>query len=308
MRNKFSEVLSRLATKNKKIYIVVADISPAGKMETFQKKFKNRYFNVGVAEQGMVGLAAGLAIKGAIPFIYTIAPFVLYRPFEMVRDDLCYQNLPVTIVGMGSGTIYSSLGGTHMTQEDVSVCRSLPNLRVLCPSDPYELEECIKFCSKNKKGPIYLRIGKSGEKNLGDDLSDIWKYGKIRKIFQQKYKAKKKICILGYGPILKLALDIKSKFKLNFSLYSSHTIKPFDTSNMKKIFNKYDKIITLEDHSEIGGLASIVNELAFKYEFSGKIKNFSLKDKFINSYEKQSDLLDLHGISLKKLYKEIKNA
>ena len=161
----------------------------------------------------MVGLASGLAIKGATPFIYTIAPFVLYRPFEMVRDDLCYQNLPVTIVGMGSGTIYSSLGGTHMTQEDISICRSLPNLRILCPSDPYELEECVKFCSKNNKGPIYLRIGKSGEKNLGNNNSERWKYGKIRKIFQQKYNQKKKICVLGYGPIMKFALDIKSSLK-----------------------------------------------------------------------------------------------
>ena len=104
----------------------------------------------------------------------------------MIRDDLCYQNLPVTVVGMGSGTVYSTLGGTHLTQEDISIARSLPNMRILAPSDPYELEKSIDFCLKNKEGPIYLRIGKSGEKNFTKKSLEKWKFGKIRKITNGK--------------------------------------------------------------------------------------------------------------------------
>ena len=113
MRNKFSEELVKIANKNKSVHIVVADISPAGSMEKFQKKFKSRFINVGVSEQAMIGIAAGLSLQKKIVFAYTIANFSLYRPFEMIRNDLCYQKLPVTIVGMGSGTIYANLGGTH---------------------------------------------------------------------------------------------------------------------------------------------------------------------------------------------------
>ena len=134
MRNTFANYLSEKAKKNKKIYFVVADISPAGNLKTFQKNFKGRFINVGVSEQAMIGISAGLALNKKIPFAYTIATFSLYRPFEMVRVDLCYQNLPVTVVGMGAGTIYSTLGGTHLTQEDISIARSLPNMKILAPA------------------------------------------------------------------------------------------------------------------------------------------------------------------------------
>ena len=121
MRNTFSEALYEEATKNPEIYLVVADISPAGSMAKFTTEYPDRFINVGVAEQTMIGIAAGLALKGCQPFAYTIATFSLYRPFEMVRDDLGYQNLPVTVVGMGAGVIYSTLGGTHHTQEDIAI-------------------------------------------------------------------------------------------------------------------------------------------------------------------------------------------
>ena len=131
MRNMFSKTLFECASENPEIYIVVADISPAGPMMDFQTNHPERFINVGVAEQTMIGMCAGLALKGCQPFAYTIATFTLYRPFEMVRDDLGYQNLPVTIVGMGAGVIYSTLGGTHHTMEDIAVASAIPNMRVL---------------------------------------------------------------------------------------------------------------------------------------------------------------------------------
>ena len=151
----------------------------------------------------MISICAGLALSGYKPFAYTIATFSLYRPFEMVRDDLCYQNLPVTIVGMGSGTIYSTLGGTHMSQEDIGIARCLPNMQVIAPCDSIELKSSINFLVKKSKSPTYLRIGKSGEKDLIFHESEKWKFGKIRKI-----KNGENICLIGYGPVMKLFFEI----------------------------------------------------------------------------------------------------
>jgi len=296
MRDCFANTIATLGEKNKKIFIVAADISPAGRMETFQKKYPDRFINVGVAEQTMIGVAAGLAMKKMIPFAYTISTFALYRPFEMIRTDACYQNVPVTIVGMGAGTIYSTLGATHLTQEDVSIARSVPNLQVLAPCDLNELENCIKFCVNKSKKPTYLRIGKTGEKNYTSKKN--WQFGKINKIISGR-----NTCILSFGPIIKIAFEIIKKLKnKKISIYSCHSLKPFDEEGIKKILKKYKTIITLEDHSIIGGLGNIIQSYAGIYKYKGKIKNFALKDKFIHAYGSQKDLLNLHGISEKKMY------
>src|SRR5712691_7675052 len=160
MRNTFSEALYKAASANPDVYIVVADISPAGSMGKFRDQYPERFINVGVAEQSMIGICAGLALKGCQPFAYTIATFILYRPFEMVRDDLCYQNLPVTIAGIGGGVTYSTLGATHHAQEDVSIACSIPNMNVIAPCDPLETEAATRWCAQQQIGPVYLRLGK----------------------------------------------------------------------------------------------------------------------------------------------------
>ena len=161
MRNKFAEIIYKESIKNSKICVVVADISPAGSINLFRTKYPKRFINTGVAEQSMIGIAAGMALRGLKPFCYTIATFSLYRPFEMIRVDLCYQNLPVTVVGMGTGTVYSTLGGTHLTQEDISVARSVPNMNIIAPCDPKELEGIIdKVISENKDKVEQYKSGK----------------------------------------------------------------------------------------------------------------------------------------------------
>ena len=303
MRNAFSDELYIHAKKNKKIHIVAADISPAGSMAKFRNNYPERFINVGVAEQIMIGVAAGLAMRGKRPFAYTIATFSLYRPFEMIRDDLCYQNLPVTIVGMGAGTIYSNLGGTHLTQEDISIAKSIPNMSVIAPCDPMELRYAVNYCCNFSKNPIYLRIGKSGEKNYTKNSIDKWQFGKIRKI-----KNGKKICILSYGPIISVAdngLKDLNKNKIYPSLYSVHTLKPLDNPRIKKIFKKYKTIVIIEDHSVINGLAHDIKVLAQELKFNKTILSYSLKDQFFHTYEKQQDMLDLHGINKDKIVKDI---
>ena len=303
MRNKFADLIYKYGKKNNKICVLVADISPAGSMTKFRRDYPERFINTGVAEQSMIGLSAGMALKGMKPFCYTIATFAFYRPFEMIRVDLCYQNLPVTIVGMGTGTIYSTLGGTHLTQEDISIARALPNLRIISPSDPYELEKAIIFCIKNNKGPIYLRIGKAGEKTFKFKESENWKFGKIRKIVNGK-----NICFLTYGPIISQVFKLREKLRdknLSSSIYSCHTIKPFDRSRVSKIFKKYNKIVVIEDNSEIAGLGSLIKSLAYEMNFKGKIITYNVKDNFIHCYGTQEDLLIKHGINFDSIFREM---
>ena len=207
MRNTFSEALYDEATKNPDIYIVVSDISPVGSMAKFSAQYPERFINVGVAEQSMIGICAGLALKGCQPFAYTIATFSLYRPFEMVRDDLGYQNLPVTVVGMGAGVIYSTLGGTHHTQEDIAVAGAIPNMQIVAPCDPLECTDATRWCANQKNGPVYLRIGKAGEPILTKD-AEPWRFGKIRYL-----RRGSDVCILSYGVITKLAADIAAALR-----------------------------------------------------------------------------------------------
>ena len=306
MRNKFAEVLYRASKKDSKIRVVAADISPAGKMAELSKKFPNRFINVGVAESSMISMCAGLAMRGLKPFAYTIASFSLFRPFEMVRVDVGYQNLPVVIVGMGAGTVYSTLGGTHLTQEDVSIVRCLPNFTIFNPCDPLELEEILKYlCTKNKS-PCYLRIGKSGEKNFTSNSKEKWILGKPRKIINGN-----NVCLIGTGPIIRLFFDILKNLnykKIFPSIYSFHTLKPINQLEIKKIFKKYKFIFSIEDISEINGLSSILKEAAFDIKYKGFYKNFSLKDKNIKNYGSQDDLLKSHGISSKIIYNKILRA
>ena len=144
---------------------MVADISPASKISNFKEEFPTRFIDVGVAEQTLIGISAGLALRGYKPFAYTIANFTIYRPFEQVRDDVCYQNLPVTVVGMGAGITYSPLGATHHTLEDVAVMSAIPNMSVLAPCDPPELTDAMRATMRHN-GPMYLRLGKAGEPTL----------------------------------------------------------------------------------------------------------------------------------------------
>src|SRR5215467_8597392 len=182
MRNTFAQTFYEAAKLDERLAVVVADISPAGSMQKFRDEFPDRFVNTGVAEQVMIGMCAGMALRGLRPFAYTIATFTLYRPFEFVRDDLCYQNLPVTVVGMGAGVIYSTLGGTHHTQEDIAIAGALPNMQIIAPCDPAECTEATLYCAEQKRGPVYLRLGKAGEPNYTDKAVDPWVFGKLRYI------------------------------------------------------------------------------------------------------------------------------
>ena len=296
MRNTFSEALYKAASANPDIYIVVADISPAGSMGKFRDQYPDRFINVGVAEQSMIGICAGLALKGCQPFAYTIATFSLYRPFEMVRDDLCYQNLPVTVVGMGAGVIYSTLGGTHHTQEDIAIAGALPNMQIIAPCDPAECTEATAYCAVQKKGPIYLRLGKAGEPNFTDKALDPWTFGKLRYITRGS-----DVCILSYGVIMQKAMQLAERFAAkgkSVSVVSCHTLKPLDIAGIKDALTRHGQVIAIEEHAPQGGLAASVKQIAWDIQARCRLDTFTLQDAFIHNYGSHDDLLAAHGLEL----------
>ncbi|HWK96698.1 MAG TPA: transketolase C-terminal domain-containing protein [Pseudolabrys sp.] len=298
MRNTFSETLYEEACKNDKVCIVVADISPAGSMAKFGKEFPDRFVNVGVAEQSMIGITAGLALKGMQPFAYTIATFSLYRPFEMVRDDLCYQNLPVTVVGMGAGIIYASLGGTHHSQEDITIAGALPNMRIIAPCDPQECIDATRWCAQQRQGPVYLRIGKSGEPTLTKG-AEPWEFGKLRYL-----RRGSDVCILTYGVITKMAFDVAEALQANgksVSIVSVHTVKPLDRTGIVEALNNHKQVIVIEETAPLGGLGAQTKQIAWDMQATCRLNTFSLQDAFVDNNGTWEDLLDAHGLSTPKI-------
>jgi transketolase len=293
MRNTFSEALYEAATQNPDVYIVVADISPAGSMAKFSAEYPERFINVGVAEQSMIGICAGLALKGCQPFAYTIATFSLYRPFEMVRDDLCYQNLPVTVVGMGAGVIYSTLGGTHHTQEDMAIAGALPNMQIVAPCDPLECTDATRWCATQKNGPVYLRIGKAGEPILTRD-AEPWRFGKLRYL-----RRGRDICILTYGVITKMAMKMADRLQeqgKSVSVVSCHTVKPLDREGIVEALQNHEHVIVIEEHAPQGGLAPQTKQIAWDVDATCRLDTFTLQDAFLHNYGSHDDLLASHGL------------
>lgn len=303
MRNTFSEALYQAATRNPKVYIVVADISPAGSMSKFSSEYPERFINVGVAEQSMIGICAGLALKGNRPFAYTIATFSLYRPFEMVRDDLCYQNLPVTVVGMGAGVIYSTLGGTHHTQEDIAIAGALANMQILAPCDPLECTDATAWCAEKSQGPTYLRIGKAGEPVLTKDAAEPFQFGKIRYL-----RRGTDVCILSYGVIMKKAAELADRLQAegkSVSLVSVHTMKPLDRQGIAEALKRHKKVVVIEEHVPQGGLAPQTKQIAWDVKAGCELHTFTLQDAFIHNYGSHDDLLAAHGISTDRIHAAI---
>jgi len=302
MRDTFSKTLYEIAKAENNIFIIVADISPAASMEPFRREFPERFINVGVSEQSMISLCTGLAIRGCRPFAYTIATFTIYRPFEHIRVELCYQNLPVTLVGVGAGVSYSVAGATHNAIEDIAIMSALPNMTILAPCDPLELQKSV-WAIIQHSGPVYLRLGKAGEPNLTETAPEPFEFKKIRNIKAGDGRN----CIIGYGPILSMAFEAaKLQKEITgevIAIYSSHTLKPLDKSGITRILNSYKNVTVLEEQTSVGGLGGQVKQIAWDNQSSCTLKLISLKDEFIHCYGSNSELLEAHGITVNTILK-----
>lgn len=296
MRNTFAEVFYEEAKKNDKVAIVVADISPAGSMANFRAEFPERFVNVGVAEQVMIGLCAGMAHRGLRPFAYTIATFALYRPFEIWRDDLAYQKLPVTIVGIGGGVTYSTLGGTHHAMEDVAIATSVPNMQVVAPCDPREAADLTRWLIHDSDRPTYFRLGKAGEPVITDNAVDPFRPGKIRYL-----RKGGDVVLLSYGPTVAMVMEAADALEsqgIKTSVVAVHSLKPLDRDGLAEAVASHDAVVVVEEHVPHGGLASRVKELAWDTRATCRLETVTLQDRFIHMFGSHPELLAAHGIDV----------
>ena len=298
MRNAFAQELTVIAKKDKKIVLLSGDIGNR-LFDKFRKKFPKRFYNCGIAEASMTGISSGLAHLGLRPITYTIATFNTIRCLEQIKLDVCYPDLPVIIVGTGAGLSYASLGSTHHSLEDIAFLRTIPNLNILCPSDPMEVKKLLRDAIK-MKCPVYLRLGKKNEpvinhrKRIGN--SDIIINGKTN-------------LIISIGNILKEAIETSKKLKknrVNNSVIDLRYIKPLDEKVLKKAFKNFKRIFVIEEHFVSGGAGSSIIEWANKNGFSSnKIYLFGADNKFVHSSGNQVAAREKLGLSSNKIFKRI---
>ena len=291
MRKIFINKLVKEASKNKKIILIVGDLG-YGIIEPFKKKFPDRFFNTGVAEQGMAGLAAGLALKGFHVFIYSIANFPTFRCAEQIRNDIDYHNLPVTIVSVGSGLGYGNLGYSHHAIQDYALLRSFPNTIIASPSNNQEVEGSIDYLLKNPQ-PSYLRLDKSLELNSKKKISKIYP----GKWIYYNNKSKNKNIILSTGSVFRNCEKIANQNKdydwATLPIWSMKS-KEQQIHNLKK----YKKVITVENHLQDGGFGSWLSESLTKNSnnISTKITSKFLDKKVIGQVGSEQYLNSKYGL------------
>jgi transketolase len=225
--------------------------------DKFKANHAARFFNCGVAEANMMGVAAGLAMNGLRPVAYTIAPFVTTRCLEQIRTDVCYHEVPVTIIAVGAGLAYSGLGPTHQACEDIAFLRALPNMVVICPGDAYEVRSALRAAMKQDR-PAYIRLGKKGEPLVHRGPLDDFQIGKAITIADGK-----DVCLLSTGNILPEAIEAAQKLEqqgISAAVVSFHTVKPLDEDCLEQVFDRFALVATLEEHSLIGGFGAAVAE------------------------------------------------
>lgn len=275
MRNLFIDLLVKEARLNEKIVLIVGDLG-FNVVEPFKKEFPKRFFNAGVAEQSMIGIAAGLAMNGFHVFVYSIANFPTFRCAEQIRNDIDYHNLPVTIVSVGSGLGYGNLGYTHHGLQDYALMRSFPNTIICSPSDNNELKSTLKYLFK-KPQPSYLRLDKSLDLEVKSNKNNL-RPG----VWNQRYRQKnsKKLIISTGSTYNDCKNFIKKNKKSHYNWYSIPMWGMKNKSNQYKKLSTFNEIITFENHIQDGGFGSWINEIL---SVNVRKKKFLLQNKFISS-------------------------
>ena len=294
MRKTSLDCVYELARRDPRVVFIGSDLG-AGTLDEFKAEMPDRFFMEGVTEQNIIGMAAGLAMEGFIPYVNTIATFITRRCFEQVAVDLCLHNLPVRLIGNGGGLVYAPLGPTHLAIEDLSIMRALPNMTVVAPVDK---EEMARFVPKtlDMPGPVYIRLAKGG-----DPIVSRAEHG---------FTIGKAIAMRDPGDILLVSTGVMTNRALAAAetLYAAgglscgvlhmHTVKPLDEAALLDLAGRVRGIVTLEEHTLVGGLSSAVNDLLGDKmcRNAPPVLRLGIPDRFPDKYGTQDDLLGYYGL------------
>lgn len=292
MRNAFAKEILELARRDERVVLMMGDIGNR-LFDPFKSEFPERFFNCGIAEANMISMAAGLANEGFRPVCYTIAPFVTYRVLEQIRVDVCYHAQPVTLVGTGAGLSYAGLGATHHSCEDLAVMRALPDMQVLAPADSNELISCLGVVVSSDKA-TYLRIGKKGEPLVYDAPPKVALGSSI------SHRKGRDVAILSCGTLLSSALEaaeLLSTKGIQCSVTSCYSVKPLDEGLLTKVAGEAKLLVSLEEHSVVGGFGSAVSEwLTQPGQTAKPLLRLGTKDAFIHTTSTQQSARELFGL------------
>ena len=299
MRTKFINRLIEEAKVNDKIFLIVGDLG-YHVVEPFAEAFPDRFLNVGIAEQNMAGVAAGLAMTGYNVYVYSIGNFPTLRCLEQIRNDIAYHHANVKIISVGAGYAYGCLGATHQATEDIGAIRVIPNMVVASPGDPIEAEAIAKI-SATYDGPMYIRLGKAGEKIVHTDSLDNLHIGDILPLRENGNS----IATIACGSILEKARQSIEEQNLPYDLYSIPFVKPLNKLQLKTIAESHNGgLIVMEEHQKSCGVGSAIIELlsdmynALELASFPKVKRLAINDEFLQVVGNQSYLRDIAGISL----------
>lgn len=304
MRDTFFDVLFNLARKDKNLILITADIGAVCHNE-FRQKLPEQYINIGVAEQNMIGVAAGLALAGKMVYVYSIIPFVTMRCYEQIRVDLCTMNLPVTVVGIGAGFDYSTLGPTHHGTEDIGLMGLLPNMSIYSPSDSRMAGLMAKICYEQRSGPKYVRLDREG-------IPLIYKQSKqidIKKGFTV-LKKKSDGYIISTGRMLVTALKVAqelSSASLEIGVIDLFRIKPMNKAMLWQTIKNSKFIITLEEHFVNGGIGSIFAQFLIENNAGIPFKAIGLDNAFCRKYGVRKYLQRLNHIDQDGIAKSLQS-
>lgn len=300
MRTNFINQLIEEARRNEKIFFLVGDLG-YHVIEPFAEEFPDRFLNVGIAEQNMAGIAAGLAMTGYNVYFYSIGNFPTIRCLEQIRNDIAYHQANVKVVSVGAGYAYGSLGATHQATEEIGALRVLPNMVVATPGDPLEARAITKI-SASYDGPMYIRLGKAGEKTVHSEDSIDLKIGDICSVITREGN---QTAVFACGNILDAALHQINEENLNYDLYSVPFVKPINKEQLINIVKTHPAgLITIEEHQKSCGMGSAIVEILNDLYYEGnievypKVKRIAIPDEFADVVGTQVFLREHEGLKL----------
>jgi transketolase len=296
MRNAFADEMTKLALLDPRVILLSGDIGNK-LFDKFKDIAPTRFYNCGIAEGNMMGVAAGMALSNLRPVVYTITPFTTTRCFEQIRVDVCYHKAPVLIVGTGSGLSYANLGPTHHSLEDIAILRTLPGMRVLAPCDSTELRLAMKALLEDDI-PAYIRIGKKGEADIHTSTPKF-KVGEAIIV-----RPGDDVALLCAGTLMSQTLkaaDILKESRISAEVVSFHTVKPLDEIYLHGASNRFKLLVTVEEHSRIGGFGSAISEWRSSKNCSVQQISLGTDDEFMHEVGSQNYARKKYGLTAENI-------
>jgi transketolase len=302
MRKRGLLALHKLAKSDRDVLYIGSDVGP-GTMADFKKECPDQFFMEGIAESYIIGMAAGLAMCGKVPYVNTIATFLTRRCYEQLAVDVCMGNHKVRLIASGGGLVYAPLGPTHLATNDIALMRSLPNMTIVVPCDADEMEKAV-MASKDYPGPIYIRVARGGEPPV--DQKGQFAIGKANVL-----KPGKDLVIIATGVMVHRALEAQAKLAeqgIQAGVVNVHTVKPLDHKTLRQVISETPHVLTVEEHVLSGGLGEAIASFLSDAKLTQKacFKMMGISDCFPDKYGSQFDLLKYYQLDVESIVREAK--